>query len=1099
MKSFKRNRRNEWASASAAPILLSATLLLAMPNIARPQCSNCSTPCRDDPGYLIDAVTGWDGDYEAVYAHLDGGYRVRNDKCTTVSFGIYTGISHSNGSVQWYNDNGTGSGSGYLPRLTTQFERDNCTVKISSFGDKITVGTPPNQHDYVAIYTRVSIYNHDPLGTAHIECPDPIADASAHLVPLTSRNCQVPILHNQTVYDDYVIAADKFGNSYDWPSDTDLAGAGSWDTHQTHMATYWNTKLGGIVNITQLPDQNLINAYKAGYIYTHIVKDGYCLNVAEGPLYDCVFNHDEMGILTTLLTLGDFTDAQTFLANLGGGNFQEDAAYKYPWPWAIYLEKTGDTGFVTSYFNNLYNAAHNSIHAGRTGPVGIMGLTTGTLTTGFWTVDNWSALMGLAAYKYICHTLGNATEETWATVEYNSLLASVNNVLSLSMTSSTSPIPESILESNALIDPRDADWASMFRFGRWAWDGYLFGATQSGLSFTNIDDTYDAGILAGHAAGLDYHNFGFFPGYSQSYYSTAYNAGEGSAALLGEKYRSEGIYAYQFMIGYGQSGPFSWHEDYYAPGTGPWVGKHPVFGYPDSPHMWGQSNATKGLIDSLISEKVGATASDGSVVIIGRGIPNGWVAPGQTVAVSNFPITAQHYGDNNRTGFNLQGVPPNQITLTLTGPQYPTGGAILDLRALLNNIQSVTAGTPDSAHGTVTLPPGITSTTITLSTPNPTPIPTPTPLPTPSYTPPVGGGTLMEAEYGTLHGCYFQPDPNASGGGRVDGLNANGDYVGFTNFRGTSVIKIRYASPYSGTFGLYVGNTRVAGITILSTGDFGHYSEATVNVTIPTGAAVRFQYDANGLDVPITLDCIVVGVIEMESGMLSGNARLASDYYASAGRRVDGLSAAGDRVTFNNFPASSSLAVRYSSSNGNDATLSLLVSGRDPRVITLPHHYPAGGGGTYAYTDTVVGDVNIPLGATVTFQGNTGSALYDSIIPVTKLEAENAQLTGCSKVADSSASNGYRVDGIDAPGDSVSFTNVSGGSRLTFRYAYVPNYGLLNLYVDGLLTAYVYFPAASSWTDKTLVVYIHPGATVKLQFDDPLYNRTVSLDYIRVY
>src|SRR5438094_1941107 len=117
---------------------------------------------------------------------------------------------------------------------------------------------------------------------------------------------------------------------------------------------------------------------------------------------------------------------------------------------------------------------------------------------------------------------------------------------------------------------------------------------------------------------------------------------------MAEKYRSEGIYAYEFMISNGQSGPFCWHEDYNAPGPSPWVGNHPSSGYPDSPHMWGQSLATKVLIDSLIAER-----TDGSV-IIGRGVPNAWVTNGQVIALSNFPIAT-----NNRMGFTLQGIASN--------------------------------------------------------------------------------------------------------------------------------------------------------------------------------------------------------------------------------------------------------------------------------------------------------------------------------------------------------------------------------------------------------------------------------------------------------
>jgi hypothetical protein len=862
------------------------------------------------------------------------------------------------------------------------------------------------------------------------------------------------------------------------------------------MASYWNNKVSGIVNITKLPDKTLINAYKAGYIYTHIVKDACCLKVAEGPLYDKVFDHDEIGILSNLLVLGDFTEAQTFLPNLGGGIDQDDARYKYPWPWAIYLQKTGDIGLVTSNFSNISAAAH-SIDTDRTGPGGIIKPTYTLDNLGFWTVDNWSALMGLTAYKYICHKLGNTAEETWATNEYNSLLTSVNNVLSSTMTSSNiNYIPIAMLESNALRDPRDAGWASMFLFGRWAWDGYLFGASQTGVSFSNIDNTYDAGFLRGHVAGLAYHNFGFFPGFSPSGYSTVYNAGSASAALMGEKYRSEGIYAYEFMISNGQSGPFCWHEDYNAPGPSPWIGNHPSSGYPDSPHMWGQAFATKVLIDSLIAEKVDVSGvSDGSVVIIGRGVPNAWVTNGQVIELSNFPIA-----NNNRMGFNLQGIASNQIRLTLTGAN-PLGGTVLDLRAFKNNIQSVTVGTPDNNAGTVTLAPGVITTTVTLITPNPTPIPTPTPLPTPAYTPPVGG-TFIEAESGTLHGCYSQVDANASGGARVDGIDANGDYVGFTNFPGTSVIKIRYASPNTGTFGLYVANTRVVSIPITSTGSWTTFGEKTVNVIIPTGAAVRFEYDNNATihDVAINLDCIVVGVIEMESGTRAGGATPVPDTYASAGFRIDNLFNSSDSVTFSPFPAASQLAFRYSTASGyHDTNINLYINNVLSQGITFPETTIKGGGGPYAYADKVV-DVNISAGATVKVQGNTGAALYDSISVAPKLEAENATLHGCYVQADPNASGGARVDGIDATGDYVSFVNVQGGSRLAFRYATALSYGLMSLYINNQFRCYVYFPTTSSWVsfqDKVIATSIPPGATITVQFDNG--DSAVNLDYIRVY
>ena len=43
-------------------------------------------------------------------------------------------------------------------------------------------------------------------------------------------------------------------------------------------------------------------------------------------------------------------------------------------------------------------------------------------------------------------------------------------------------------------NPEDANWAAPFLFGRWAWDGSLFGATLSGPGIDLIDSTYAYGF-----------------------------------------------------------------------------------------------------------------------------------------------------------------------------------------------------------------------------------------------------------------------------------------------------------------------------------------------------------------------------------------------------------------------------------------------------------------------------------------------------------------------------------------------------------------------------------------------------------------------------
>ena len=47
---------------------------------------------------------------------------------------------------------------------------------------------------------------------------------------------------------------------------------------------------------------------------------------------------------------------------------------------------------------------------------------------------------------------------------------------------------------NRCSNPEDANWAAPFLFGRWAWDGYLFGAHLDGPGKSLIDATYNYGF-----------------------------------------------------------------------------------------------------------------------------------------------------------------------------------------------------------------------------------------------------------------------------------------------------------------------------------------------------------------------------------------------------------------------------------------------------------------------------------------------------------------------------------------------------------------------------------------------------------------------------
>ena len=321
---------------------------------------------------------------------------------------------------------------------------------------------------------------------------------------------------------------------------------------------------------------------------------------------------------------------------------------------------------------------------------------------GYWTIDNYTALTGLATYRWLAEQVGDKAQAAWAAKQYASLLAAVNKTLTATISSyHLNYLPCSMTEpntANRCANAEDANWAAPFLFGRWAWDAYLFGAPRSGPGLSLIDATYRYGF-ARLAGKLPPDTFG---GYPTQYFSTAYNAGYGEWSLARSRYRDQGIRSYEFMIAKGQSGPYSWWESQQFPNPGaPWTGTHPEAGNGSSPHAWGMANANLVLLDSLAAQR-----SDGSV-IVGRGVPDGWVRGGQVISLAHVATSdGKHLGLTIRTtGLTVR--------LTLTG-QPPAGPVLFQLPAFTGNISRASAGSVSERTGTVTIRPGTRSVAVTL-------------------------------------------------------------------------------------------------------------------------------------------------------------------------------------------------------------------------------------------------------------------------------------------------------------------------------------------------------------------------------------------------
>jgi hypothetical protein len=649
------------------------------------------------------SVIGWTGNSEAVTACLGGSFFVTTGNGpgsgstaavsgTTYGYGIY-----NDSATTWTN------AGGYLPALVTAFQRGGAKVAITNFGDQVTIGG----HRYVAIYSRVAVTN----PTTRPLTLDP--QASPGLIPLNSASDRVA--PHATVNHDFVVASDRFGGKYALPAKAALAGAGSYDRHFAHMRAYWNQHLAQIAQLVSLPDPSLADAYRTGFIYTQIIRSGNELKTGANG-YDTEFSHDVIGILANLFTQGYTSGAHGLLNRarfvIGSQTQYDDGVWTYPWVWAIYLEKTGDKKFVRANFDtegpagksepSIEDTAH-LIAADRTGPGGIMEKTNDIDANGYWTIDNYEALTGLATYGWLAAQLGDKAQASWAAAQYASLLSATNKTLTATMAAGhLSYLPCSMTEPNSdnrCGNPEDANWAAPFLFGRWAWDGYLFGAPQSGPGLTAIDATYDYGF-ARQAGALPPNTFG---GYPTQYYSTAYNAGYGEWGLASHDHRDQGILGYQFMISNGQSGPYSWWESQQFPNPGsPWTGTHPEAGNGSSPHAWGMANANLVLLDSLVAQRSNGT------LIVGRGVPASWIQSGQApIKLANIPVAG-----GKRIGLTIT-TRGRTVTLALTGSRL-TAGVQFELPAFVGNIVRTSAGQFSLSSGVVTLPAAARTVTVTL-------------------------------------------------------------------------------------------------------------------------------------------------------------------------------------------------------------------------------------------------------------------------------------------------------------------------------------------------------------------------------------------------
>ena len=196
------------------------------------------------------SAIGWEGNQQGVATCLGGSFVVQDGRYQHYGFGIYDGAR-----TTW------ADADGYLPAQITSFHRDGAAVTITEFADRVVIGGDA----YVAVYCRVAVANPTALRSRPIPHPRPAWSPSTSALDTVAPHT--------AVHHDYVVASDRFGHSYPWPSARALAAAGGFTRHFAHMERFWNSQLATIARIG-LPDSRLVAAYKSGFIYTQIARSG---------------------------------------------------------------------------------------------------------------------------------------------------------------------------------------------------------------------------------------------------------------------------------------------------------------------------------------------------------------------------------------------------------------------------------------------------------------------------------------------------------------------------------------------------------------------------------------------------------------------------------------------------------------------------------------------------------------------------------------------------------------------------------------------------------------------------------------------------------
>jgi hypothetical protein len=505
---------------------------------------------------------------------------------------------------------------------------------------------------------------------------------------------------------------------------------GTFDDNYRRMKADNDQHIQKLAHPVTLPNQGIADMYKAIQIMLWnyaVERDGECQirsnagNPARIQSYDRPFPHDVPNFVDQFIREGDYELGKKILKsdtyrkmNTSDIKDWDDLNYmdtigKFMLPYAQYLQNTGDKEFFDSDMLQFLKEAARNIHKFRIFDdpehIGLMkkgeDFENWSDDGDYLLADNWAALHGLQAYCYIVTRLCDEEEIQWVNEEMKSLNDAVNDAIERAMAR------------------RDMDYY-LGAFDDVAYQRYIAGSFYSWVPYSAALATFPWGAeLKGYKLGgvwkdkfdaainyaVEQRNLRMIPDgswgawWSKVTYGSVYNAAAGVQCLFSDKYRTEALKNVEFLYE-NQCAPFVWSEAFESKGKHEWAGMYlPQESYGNY-EAWGSSFTKQAILQACVSVQ-----ADGSV-ILGRGILDSWLKPGDCIAWENVNI-------NNGRTFNFSIVSRgNEIDLEMNGDE-PEGEVILDLPIMKDNVEYATEGEVQ-ASGSVRIKGNVSKLTVRL-------------------------------------------------------------------------------------------------------------------------------------------------------------------------------------------------------------------------------------------------------------------------------------------------------------------------------------------------------------------------------------------------